>query len=43
VTVDYPFSFMVLNPVAKLVVQSSALGNSPLTLRASAEMRNEAQ
>lgn len=43
VTVNYPFSFMVLNPVANLVVNGSALGRDPLTLTASAEMRNEAQ
>ena len=43
VTVNYPFSFMVLNPIARLVVSGSALGNAPLTLAASAEMRNEAQ
>lgn len=43
VTVDYPFSFLVLNPVARLVTPSTALGGAPLTMRASAEMRNEAQ
>jgi len=43
VTVSYPFSFMVLNPIARLVVSGSALGNAPLTIGASAEMRNEAQ
>jgi Flp pilus assembly protein TadG len=43
VTVSYPFSFVVLNPVANLVVNGSALGGAPLTLTASAEMRNEAQ
>ena len=43
VTVSYPFSFVVLNPVANLVVRGSALGGAPLTLTASAEMRNEAQ
>ncbi len=41
VTVNYPFSFMVLNPVAQLVTQGSTLGGAPLTLSASAEMRNE--
>ncbi len=43
VTVNYPFSFMVLNPVANLVVSGSTLGGAPLTLTASTEMRNEAQ
>lgn len=40
VTVSYPFSFMVLQPVARLVVSNAALG-SALTMSASAEMRNE--
>ena len=42
VTVNYPFSFLVLNPVANLVVQGSTVG-TPITLTAAAEMRNEAQ
>ena len=42
VTVNYPFSFIVLNPVVNLVVNGSMLG-APLNLSASAEMRNEAQ
>jgi len=41
VTVNYPFSFMVLQPVAQLVVSGSTLGGAPFTLTASAEMRNE--
>jgi hypothetical protein len=40
VTVDYPFEFMVLNPVAKLVVSGSTVG-TPLTMSASTTMRNE--
>jgi Flp pilus assembly protein TadG len=40
VTVNYPFSFMMLNPVAKLVVPNSALGGA-FTMSAQAEMRNE--
>jgi Flp pilus assembly protein TadG len=43
VIVNYPFSFMVLNPVVNLVSKGSTLGGAPLTLTASAEMRNEAQ
>jgi len=43
VTVQYPFNFMVLNPVAQLVAPGSTLGGAALTLTASAEMRNEAQ
>ena len=40
VTVNYPFNFMVLNPVARLVVSNSRLG-APITISAVAEMRNE--
>lgn len=43
VTVSYPFSFMVLNPVANLVTGGSSLGASPFAMTAVAEMRNEAQ
>ena len=43
VTVQYPFNFMVLNPVARLVAPASTLGGAALTLTATAEMRNEAQ
>jgi len=40
VTVNYPFQFIVLQPVARLLVANSALG-TPLTMTASAVMRNE--
>jgi Flp pilus assembly protein TadG len=40
VTVNYPFSFMVLQPVANLVVKGSKVGGS-FTMSAQAEMRNE--
>jgi hypothetical protein len=40
VQINYPFAFMVLNPVVKLVVPSSTLG-APITRHASALMRNE--
>ena len=40
VTVDYPFQFIVLNPVAKLVKSASTVG-TPLTMQSSALMRNE--
>lgn len=40
VTISYPFTFMVLQPVAKLVSPSTTLG-APLTMTASALMRNE--
>ena len=42
VTVNYPYTFMVLNPVANLVVRGTTMGG-PITLTASAEMRNEAE
>lgn len=42
VTINYPFSFMVLNPVVNLVVNGSTVG-TPLTMVATAVMRNEAQ
>jgi len=40
VTVSYPYHFMVLNGVAKLVVKNTTLG-SDFTMAASATMRNE--
>ena len=40
VTVNYPFQFMVLNPVARIVRSGSSLG-TPLTMQSSALMRNE--
>lgn len=40
VTVNYPFQFIVLQPVARLLVSGSALGKS-FTMTAAAEMRNE--
>ena len=42
VTVQYPFAFVVLQPVARLVVSGSTVG-APLTLTAMSEMRNESQ
>lgn len=42
VTVSYPFQFIVLNPVMRLVVGKSTVG-APLTMTASAQMRNESQ
>ena len=41
VTVAYPFSFMVLNPVAKLISGSSTMGAAPFNMTVSAQMRNE--
>lgn len=40
VTVTYPFAFVVLQPVARLLVRGSTVG-APLTMTASAVMRNE--
>src|SRR5262249_39683159 len=40
ITVNYPFNFMVLNPVAKLVMSSSNLGGA-FTMSTQAVMRNE--
>ena len=42
VTVEYPFKFMVLGPIAKLVDSKSSFGTG-MTLKTSAEMRNESQ
>jgi Flp pilus assembly protein TadG len=40
ITVDYPFNFMVLGPVMKLVNRSSTIG-APIVMSAVAVMRNE--
>jgi Flp pilus assembly protein TadG len=40
VTVNYPFTFMVLNPVARLIAGGPSVG-APLTMVSSALMRNE--
>ena len=40
VTITYPFQFMVLNPVVRLISPTSKTGE-PLTLHAVALMRNE--
>ena len=40
VTIDYPFTFIVLQPVARLVSPGTSVGG-PLTIRAQALMRNE--
>ncbi len=41
VTINFPFSFIVLNPVARLVVRTSSAGDGAITMRAQALMRNE--
>jgi Flp pilus assembly protein TadG len=40
ITVNYPFEFMVLNPVVRLVTPASTTGG-PITMSASTLMRNE--
>jgi Flp pilus assembly protein TadG len=40
ITISYPFEFMVLNPVVKMVTPSSTTG-APLTMQSVALMRNE--
>jgi Flp pilus assembly protein TadG len=40
VTVDYPFTFVVLRPVARLTTRNSTLGGA-VTMSAQALMRNE--
>jgi Flp pilus assembly protein TadG len=40
VTVTYPYTFTVLQPVARLVVRNSTVGRA-FTMSATAEMRNE--
>jgi Flp pilus assembly protein TadG len=41
ITVNYPFSFIVLNPVARLVVSGTNTGKAPMTMQSVAVMRNE--
>ena len=40
ITIDYPFTFMVLQPIAQLVTSDAPAGGA-LTMTASALMRNE--
>jgi Flp pilus assembly protein TadG len=40
VQIDYPFQFIVLNPVVQLVTPGSATG-APITMHSTALMRNE--
>jgi Flp pilus assembly protein TadG len=41
ITINYPFSFIVLNPVVRLVDGQSGVGAAPLTMQSVALMRNE--
>jgi len=40
ITINYPFQFMVLNPVVRLVTPASTTG-APITMQSVALMRNE--
>ena len=42
VTVDYPFEFIMLQPIVRLVAPTATVGG-PITMRATAIMRNEAE
>ena len=41
ITINYPFNFMVIGPIAKMVSKGSKMGDSALTMTAVALMRNE--
>jgi Flp pilus assembly protein TadG len=41
VTIDYPFQFIVLQPIARLVTGGTSSVGTALTMRAQALMRNE--
>jgi Flp pilus assembly protein TadG len=41
VTVNYPFTFIVLRPIARLIPGASTAVGAPLTMTAQAVMRNE--
>jgi len=41
VQVNYPFQFMVLNPVVRLIVPSDKTTGAPITIAAATVMRNE--
>jgi Flp pilus assembly protein TadG len=41
VTITYPFDFMMLNPVVKMVTPDSRVGDAPIAMGAVALMRNE--
>lgn len=41
IQLNYPFSFMVLNPVVKLIAPGDTTGKNPITMTSRAIMRNE--
>jgi Flp pilus assembly protein TadG len=41
VEINYPFEFIVLNPVVKLIAPSDSKTGAPITMKAATMMRNE--
>jgi hypothetical protein len=41
VEINYPFQFMVLNPVVRLVAPTDTTTGAPITMKAATLMRNE--
>ena len=41
IQIDYPFEFMVLNPVVRLVTPADTKTGAPISMQSSALMRNE--
>ena len=41
IVIDYPFQFMVLNPVVRLIAPTDTKTGAPITMKSSALMRNE--
>ncbi|CAN5504076.1 hypothetical protein BH23ACI1_BH23ACI1_33370 [soil metagenome] len=41
ITIDYPFNFIMLNPIVRLVTPGSSTGDGPISMGATALMRNE--
>jgi hypothetical protein len=41
IQISYPFQFMVLNPVVRLIAPADKTTGAPITMRSSALMRNE--
>ena len=41
ITIGYPFQFMVLNPVVRLIAPTDTRTGAPITMTSSAIMRNE--
>jgi Flp pilus assembly protein TadG len=41
ISIDYPFEFMVLNPVVRLIAPTDSTTGAPITMKSAALMRNE--